>query len=96
MGNPKFGPLGFVRSRSFVLPGFATPWAVFAEHPLAMLTKAPGNARGILARSILTALEIDFIAGDEDSWAQRSGDEVGEFAVIGEFVDDKVGLLPCF
>ena len=41
-------------------------------------------------------LESDFAACDEDSGARGRGDEVGEFAVVGEFVDDEVGLLPCF
>ena len=37
-----------------------------------------------------------FAAVDKDSGAHGRGDEVGEFAVVGELVDDEVGLLPCF
>ena len=44
----------------------------------------------------LLLLKGDFPAGDEDSWAQWGGDEVGELAVVSEFVDCEVGLLTWF
>ena len=44
----------------------------------------------------LLLLEGDFPAGDEDSGAHGGGDEVGEFAVVSEFVDYEVGLLAWF
>ena len=36
---------------------------------------------------------ICFLTGDKDARERRGGDEVSEFAVVGELVDEKIGLL---